>query len=67
MQEERDFYKREYELMRNLKQKNGIHRSPPTKDKVGDLHVILVYCLAEKTICLSSIRSYFLFLETKTV
>eukprot|EP00794_Sanderia_malayensis_P007402 gene7402-8222_t len=36
MQEERDFYKREYELTRNLKQKYGDPRSPPTKDKPSD-------------------------------
>ena len=42
MQEERDFYKREYELMRNLKDKHSAYRSPPTKDKVI-FHILPVF------------------------
>ena len=47
MQEERDFYKREYELMRNLKDKHGAYRSPPTRDKVCFLMVIFACALTD--------------------
>ena len=43
LQEERDFYKRECELLRNMKEKSVL-MSPPTREMVMNTRLLIIYC-----------------------